>query len=114
MHAPDSTERSPRWPAARAAHLAIEPACVVCGSTANLEVHHILPFHVHPELELDPTNLITLCERAGHECHFVFGHYFDFQAWNPDVRTYAAAFRRAVLTARIAEGVDPTQADAVR
>jgi 5-methylcytosine-specific restriction enzyme A len=43
------------------------------------------PFHVHPELELDDANLITLCEKPGHDCHFVFGHFHDWKRWNPDV-----------------------------
>ncbi len=100
MHAPDSTSRSSEWPKVRAAHLAIEPRCVVCGGTEFLAVHHVLPFHVHPELELDPTNLITLCEHPGHECHFIWGHYFNFQAWNPNVRSAAAEFHAAMEQAK--------------
>src|SRR5271166_1802855 len=53
--------RSPKWPAVRAAHLAIEPACAFCGHTKDLQVHHILEFRVRPDLELEPSNLITLC-----------------------------------------------------
>lgn len=43
------------------------------------------PFHLHPELELDQSNLITLCEKPGHDCHFTFGHFHNWALFNPDV-----------------------------
>ena len=89
---PGDNRRSEHWPDTRAAHLADEPACMVCGGTLRLEVHHIAPFHVRPDLELAPDNLITLCEHPGHDCHYVFGHYHDWRAWNVFVRTDAAAY----------------------
>ncbi|MBR2553398.1 MAG: HNH endonuclease [Aeriscardovia sp.] len=39
--------------------------CKRCGGRECLEVHHIKPFALYPDLRLDPTNAITLC----HECH---------------------------------------------
>ena len=39
--------------------------CAICGSTENLQVHHIVPITILPELKLDNNNLIPLCER----CH---------------------------------------------
>lgn len=39
--------------------------CQVCGSTHNLEAHHIKPKSQKPELSIDVNNGITLC----HECH---------------------------------------------
>ena len=81
------TRRSSEWPKVRAAHLSENPTCSVCGGTEKLEVHHIRPFHLHPELELEPTNLITLCE-SGHEganCHLHYGHLGDFHSFNVDV-----------------------------
>lgn len=56
--------------------------CKVCGSTYDLQVHHIEPFSDHPEKELDPDNLLTLC---GNSCHIVFGHLKNFKSYNPDV-----------------------------
>lgn len=48
----------------------------------GLHVHHIVPFHVDPSKELDPTNLITLC---GKYCHYTIGHLMDYKSWNPNV-----------------------------
>jgi 5-methylcytosine-specific restriction endonuclease McrA len=74
--------RSPHWPAVRAAHLRAHPCCAACGGTEDLQVHHIAPFHLHAHLELDPKNLITLCEKTGHWCHFRIGHVYDWRSWN--------------------------------
>lgn len=84
---PLGTARSNLWPAVRQQHLLLQPACAVCGKTASLEVHHIRPFHLHPELELDPTNLITLCEskKGGVNCHLFFGHLGNFKSFNVTV-----------------------------
>jgi 5-methylcytosine-specific restriction protein A len=85
--------RSPRWPAVAHAHLKAHPACAACGGTDHLQVHHVRPFHLFPKLELDPTNLITLCEsgRAGVLCHLHYGHCGDWSASNPGVRDHATA-----------------------
>lgn len=82
--------RSGRWPAVRSQHLEREPACAACGRSKELEVHHIRPYHKYPELELDATNLITLC---GEPCHFVFGHMLHWSRCNPMVREDAARYR---------------------
>lgn len=80
--------RSPEWPAVAHAHLAKEPACRVCGHQGQgLQVHHIKPFHLFPELELDPNNLITLCELRGRDHHLLIGHLDDWESYNPQVRT---------------------------
>jgi 5-methylcytosine-specific restriction enzyme A len=79
-------ERSDGWPAVRRAHILKESRCMACGGVTHLEVHHLWPFHLYPERELDPTNLITLCEQPGRFCHLVFGHYYDFKKFNPHCR----------------------------
>ena len=76
--------RSPEWPRVRAEHLKENPVCVACGGTESPEVHHIQPFHEYPELELEPTNLVTLCEKDGHDCHFRFGHNLNWRNTNPN------------------------------
>jgi hypothetical protein len=45
--------------------------------------HHKKPYHLHPELELDPNNLITLCME--NLCHIDIGHGDSFKAYNPNV-----------------------------
>jgi proline racemase len=81
------TKRSSKWPKVRTAHLKIQPVCAVCEGKADLSVHHIRPFHLHPDLELEPTNLITLCEckSYGVNCHLLIGHLGNFTNINPDV-----------------------------
>lgn len=80
-------ERSPEWPRVEKEHLLHEPACVACGHRGKgLQVHHIKPFHLHPSLELDPRNLITLCEIKGRDHHLLLGHLDDWEAYNPNVR----------------------------
>jgi 5-methylcytosine-specific restriction enzyme A len=82
--------RSPHWGRVRAAHLKDHPCCACCGGAVMLQVHHVRPFHVHPELELDPANLITLCEVPNRHCHYTQGHNWDWKDWNPDVVTECA------------------------
>jgi hypothetical protein len=66
--------RSDRWPTVRKHHLDEEPKCQWCGGTKNLEVHHIMAFHLDPAKELDDGNLITLCENPKENCHLKHGH----------------------------------------
>lgn len=91
---PFTKSRSGRWPAARKKHLEEHPACEVCGGTEKLEVHHRRPFHLHPELELDPSNLITLCEanHGGVNCHLFVGHLGSFKSFNESVSEDAASW----------------------
>lgn len=85
--------RSPHWPAVEKAHLAREPFCRYCGGTLLLQVHHMMPFHLDPEKELDPSNLITLCEdyKDGVECHLHIGHLGNWKTYNPSVAGTANA-----------------------
>lgn len=76
--------RSPKWTNVRKEHLKNHSVCAACGRDKKLEVHHIKPVHLFPDLELDPSNLITLCADP---CHIVFGHLMNFKSWNKDVIT---------------------------
>ena len=102
---PANMPRSGKWPAARAAHLEPHPACAVCGGSDKIEVHHIHPFHLHPERELDPTNFVTLCEddADGVNCHLLFGHLGNFKSFNVDVLTDAAAWQQKIRSRPLQE-----------
>lgn len=80
--------RSNKWPKVREEHLRLNPTCAVCGGTDQIEVHHIIPYHINPELELEPSNLISLCESASHGiiCHLAIGHApGNYKYNNPNV-----------------------------
>ncbi len=85
--APLFKARSLGWPRVRREHLEAEPQCAACGGVKTLEVHHKQAFHTHPELELDPRNLITLCESKnnGLTCHLLVGHKGNYKNINPKV-----------------------------
>lgn len=103
-HAAHSHPRSSQWPAVRIAHLKVEPACAFCGRTEDLQVHHVVPFHIDPSKELDPGNLITLCGHGGHNCHLVWGHLGSYERSNPDVRKHATMYREAQRRAKTRAG----------
>ena len=102
-----TTKRSSKWSALEKNFLKQHPACAACGSSNRLNVHHIKPFHLHPELELEPTNLITLCMDKTNECHIRLGHGGDFKAYNPyveedvaEVKNNIKVLNEVVTTAR--------------
>jgi 5-methylcytosine-specific restriction protein A len=80
-------KRSAKWPTVRKKFLIENPKCAVCNGKKILEVHHIKPFNSSPELELDPSNLITLCEskKKGLTCHLLIGHLGNYRNINKDV-----------------------------
>ena len=86
--------RSGKWPALERNWLKVHPHCAACGTSEQVSVHHKRPFHLHPDLELDPANLITLCEK--HCCHLMHGHNGDWHAYNPHVEEDTRFFRRRV------------------
>lgn len=79
--------RSSKWRKVREAHLKHNDRCFLCGSNKQLEVHHIIPFSIAPDKELDKENLITLCEnkRYGINCHLLVGHLGNYRRINPMV-----------------------------
>ena len=87
--APKGAKRSRGWRKLRREFVKNNAQCAVCGTTKKLEVHHIIPFHIAPDLELDPANLITLCDGKGkygsRSCHLLFGHLGNFQGVNANL-----------------------------
>jgi hypothetical protein len=68
---------------------------MACGYKGRkLQVHHIKPFHLHPNLELDPGNLITLCEARGRDHHLLLGHLDAWDSYNEHVREDVKHFYR--------------------
>jgi 5-methylcytosine-specific restriction protein A len=96
--APLGSKRSGKWNTVRKHFLEKNPECAACGSKKNLNVHHVEPFHLKPELELEESNLITLCESdcGGVICHLFFGHLGDYKEVNPDVRTDVDIWRKKI------------------
>lgn len=89
--------RSPLWPHVRRQHLKRFPTCAVTGVTNDLEVHHVKPYNLHPDLELDPKNLITLTTKFGSlNAHLWFGHLGLFTSYNETVREDAAAWNKKI------------------
>ena len=72
--------RSVHWESTEREFRAVNKLCP-CGSDDDLNVHHIFPFHLYPQFELEWWNLITLCRKH----HYEFGHNEDWKAFNPFV-----------------------------
>jgi 5-methylcytosine-specific restriction protein A len=90
------TPRSPHWPAVRKAFLKLHGVCAATGLETGLEVHHKKPFHLFPELELEPTNLITLTEHATFNAHLWIGHAGNWKWFNPHVVEDAAQMLKRI------------------
>lgn len=92
--------RSPEWRKVRAEHLKKFPRCALCGGNKVIEVHHKKSFHQNPELELNPSNLITLCEEGknGIVCHRAIGHLGSYQSINVNVEEDARNWGEKIST----------------
>jgi hypothetical protein len=92
--APKGARRHKTWRKVRSSHILKHPRCAVCGLTTKLEVHHVIPFHIAPALELEPSNLLTLCENGkyGIRCHQLIGHLGSYQRVNPAAWSDAVAW----------------------
>ena len=79
--------RSSQWSRVRGEN--IKSFCELCekkgGLLKPLELHHVEPFHLKPELELSPTNFITVCRH----CHLYFAHLGNFKSFNIDIKKEA-------------------------
>lgn len=92
--------RSSHWEPLRNAVVKDHPFCAFCGYTFHLNVHHIRPFHLHPELELERNNLIVLgeaCPSGNH--HYLIGHFLNWHKFNPAVVLDATRFLGAISKA---------------
>lgn len=80
------------WRKTRNHFFARNPLCAMCSADKDIQVHHILPWHLYPELRYTTTNLVSLCQ----PCHFRFGHGRDWKAYNPDINNLAVAAQRSL------------------
>lgn len=95
-----SRPRSSQWPRVRREHLRRYPRCAACDRHQDLEVHHIIAYSDRPDLELEPSNLITLCADP---CHIVHGHLMSWTRINPRVRQDTDAYLARIREARAVE-----------
>lgn len=99
-HTPSA--RSPKWRAVRDAWIKDHGECIVCGGREKLQVHHIRPYHLNPDDELNPDNFATLCEaNQGFNCHLTFGHLRNYKGWNPDVLADSAAWKQKLAENKV-------------
>jgi len=99
--APSGARRSPKWRKFRDGYLKGK-RCAVCGGSRSLTLHHIIPFHLAPDLELDPDNVTVLCEakRYGINCHLLCGHLGNWQRIAVDCRALAAYWHQRLIKDR--------------
>lgn len=88
-------DRSHEWAKVRESYLREHPQCEVCGISKDLQVHHVKPFSLFPALELDKSNLVTLCTSKywGINCHLIAGHGGNFQWYNRWILTDIGVLR---------------------
>ena len=55
-------------------------SCFLCEHPSKLAAHHLYSYHAHPELRVELTNGITLCD----QCHKEFHKMFSFKFNNPE------------------------------
>lgn len=99
--APPNARRSSEWSSFRD-QLLRGRECEVCGGKRFLVGHHKIPFHLAPDLELDPTNIAVLCEsgRFGINCHLLIGHLGNWQRTNMIVDADIAYWRERIINSR--------------
>ena len=77
----------------------MHPECAVCDAVKRDNVaHHIKPVQWYPKLEMEPSNLITLCERGklGANHHLFIGHLQDYRSYNEHVVEDAATWNERI------------------
>jgi 5-methylcytosine-specific restriction endonuclease McrA len=87
--APKGAKRSSKWRSTRKRFMARADGCSICSRKRRIEAHHVIPFHLAPDLELEFSNLIALCRR----CHLFVGHLGAWQRINLVVESDAAHWR---------------------
>ena len=99
--APANARRSSQWRRVRDAFI-LGKSCSICNSRRYLVAHHVIPFHLAPHLELDPRNLMVLCEskKYGINCHLLVGHVGNWRRINPIVHADVAYWNNRIILSR--------------
>ncbi len=86
LRAKDGASANWSWQRCRKAFLKkVGKQCVACSSKKSVQVHHVLPRHIRPDLAVDMTNLIALCK----DCHFHCGHMNNYHNYNKNIMDVA-------------------------
>ena len=95
-------KRSPKWRALSDRFLKEHPACAATGRIKGKGIivvaHHIIPYHVQPDLELEWENLIPMSEGGTWNAHLWMAHLGEWADWNPRIREDAAEMKELLLT----------------
>ena len=102
---PSPRKRSSAWPEWSDRYMARHPFCAVTGRLiwrngkfiVEAALHHIVPFHLDPERELDETNVLPMTEAPPFNAHLIVGHLGDWRSFNPEVVEDARKWREKIL-----------------
>lgn len=78
--------RSPEWRITVREFAKIHPkiCSILACKKKDIELHHIIPFHIDPSKENDFTNLMWFCRTHHHQ----IPHLFDWKSYYLDVREF--------------------------
>ena len=86
LRAPDGASVNWSWQKCRKKFLKkVGKSCVCCSNKKKIQVHHVLPRHIRPDLAVDMTNLIALCA----SCHLRIGHLGSYFTYNENIKKVA-------------------------
>jgi len=95
-----TVQRSLDWETVKRGYLKTHRECAFCGATTKLDVHHKIPVKVRRDLELNEDNFMTLCSKAQNNCHFVHGHFYNWDRYNTCIEVDAAVWRTRIKVAK--------------
>lgn len=88
--------RSPKWSSLRDRFTKEKKRCAISGLETDLEVHHVKPFHLFPDLELEWDNLCLLTRPI----HYLVGHCCKWSYYNARFPQHLDQWRENVAAAR--------------
>lgn len=71
-----------QWRKTARLYMVDHKVCELCAEDSELQVHHVVPWHISAELRFVLSNLVCLCQ----PCHFRFGHWRRWKDSNPEIR----------------------------